>query len=251
MEGTKMNATKRNAIEEALKGISAEISRLKEQRHVTQKEAERVDKRLKERSDRSSALAPDTLLGEGVVAEELATAMGELVEALDEESEALSRIKVRAEGAVLELDRLIMKAEVRYQQEKKRLAQRHYEALCKERYNHDEDAEEVVGVLVQVLNRLERLYAEQVRTATDAEKASPPDPRTTIENWLARRLDPWLSLESPENYDASLPELDPLAIKPEPEQGSPGARGVDASAAPDTPRAASAVSGAHSHGRDT
>jgi hypothetical protein len=36
-----------------------------------------------------------------------------------------------------------------------------------------------------------------------------------IENWLARRLGRWLSLGSPEKYDAPLPELDALALKPE------------------------------------
>jgi hypothetical protein len=37
-----------------------------------------------------------------------------------------------------------------------------------------------------------------------------------IEHWLARRLGRWLSLSSPEKYDAPLPELDALALKPEP-----------------------------------
>jgi hypothetical protein len=246
VEGTKMDAT-----EKAVKGISAEISHLKEQRHATHKEAERAGERLKELSNLRTAFAPETLLGEGGAPEELATVMGGLVEALEEEAEVLSRTKARAEDGVLELDRLIMKAEVRYHQAQKQLAQRRYEVLCKERYAHDEDAEEVVGVLVQVLDRLEGLGAEQVRAASDAEKPSPHDPRATIENWLARRLGRWLSLESSERYDAPLPELDPLALKPEPERGNSGAGGAGASAGPERPGAASAVSGAHSQSRDT
>jgi hypothetical protein len=242
----------KEATEKALKEISAEISHLKEQRQATQKEAERAGERLKEVSDRRSAFAPDTLLHERGVAEELVTMMGGLVEALDEESEVLSRTKARAEDAALELDRLIMKAEVRYHQAKKQLAQRRYEALCKERYAYDEDAEEIIGVLVNVLDQLEGLYTEQVRAATDAENPSPSDPRTMIENWLLRRLDRWLSLESLEKYDTPLPELDPLALKPEPSGGSLGARDVGSSADSERPRVSSAVSsGVHSQSRDT
>jgi len=237
--------------ETALKKISAEISRLKEQREATQKEAERAGERLKELSDRKSAFAPDTLSGERGVADELATTMGGLVEALDEESEALSRTKARAEEAALELDRLIIKAEVRYHQAKKQLAQKRYEALCKERYAHDEDAEEVISVLGNVLDKLKGLYAEQVRAATDAENPTPLDPRPMIENWLLRRLDGWLSLESLEKYDTPLPELDTLALKPEQKQESLGAGGANALAGPERPRVASAVSGDHSQSRGT
>jgi hypothetical protein len=233
------------AEEKAVEGISAEISRLKEQRHAAQKEAELAGEWLKELSDRRPALALNTVSTERGEAEKLAFVMGELVEALDEESEALSQTKARAEDAALELDRLIMKAEVQYHQAKKRIAQRQYEALCKERYAHDEDAEEVVGVLVEVLDRLEGLYGEQVRAATEAENPSPHDPCHTIENWLARRLHRWLPLDSPEKYNAPLPELDSLALKPESERESPGVEGANGWADPKRPGAASAVSSDH------
>jgi hypothetical protein len=239
----KMDSTKKTIQE-----ISAELSRLKEQRHATQKEAERAGERIKELSNRRTAFTPETLSNERGVAEDLATVMDGLVEALDKETKVLSHTKARAEDATLELDRLIMKTEVRYHQAKKQLAQRRYEALCKERYVHDEDAEEVVGVLVEVLDKLEGLYVEQVRAAADAEYPSRHDARTIIENWLARRLDRWLSLESLKKYDTPLPELDPLALKPEPKRASRGAGGADAPAEPaepGRPGAVSAVSGAH------
>jgi len=244
MEGTMMDAA-----EQTVKGISAEISRLREQQHAMHKEAERAVARLKELSSLRSAFAPETLLVESGAPEELAAVMGGLVEAFEEETEVLSRTKDLYEDAVLELDRLSMRAEVRYHQAKKQLAERRYEALCKERYAHDEDAEEVVGVLVKVLDRLEGLGAEQARAASDAEKPSPHDPRATIEHWLARRLGRWLSLESSERYDAPLPELDPLALRPEPERGDPGAGDAGTSAGPEMPGSASAVPGAHPQSR--
>jgi hypothetical protein len=244
-----MKGAKVDAMEKAAERVSTEISRLKEQRHAVQKEAERVGERFKELSDRRSTFGPNILSNDSEGAEKLTTVMGDLVKALDEESEVLSCTKARAEDAVLELDRLIMQAEVQYHQLRKRLAQRRYEALCKERYAHDDDAEEVVGVLVQVLHRLEGLYAEQVHAAVDAEKPSPPDPRTTVECWLARRLHHWLSLESLEKYDAPLPELDPLALKPESERKSVGTGGAEAPADPKRPGPPTAISGATSRTR--
>ena len=68
-------------------------------------------------------------------------------------------------------------------------------------------------------------------TAADAEKAYLVQEEVSdmIENWLARRLGRWLSVGSPEKYDAPLPELDVLALKPEPERGSPGGVGAHTS----------------------
>jgi hypothetical protein len=238
-----------DTMEKVAEGISTEISSIKEQRRAVQKEAERAGKRLEELSARRPAFASNILSDDRGGKEKIARVMGDLVKALDEESETLSRTKARAEDAILELDRVVMQAEVRYHQAKKRLAQRRYEALCEERYAHDDDAEEVMGVLVQVLDRLEELYAEQVRAAGDAEKPSPPDPRTTIESWLARRLHRWLPLESLKKYDAPLPEIDPLALKPESERKSAGTGGAEASASPRRPGPAAAISDAPSRTR--
>jgi hypothetical protein len=233
------------AVEKAVEEISAEISRLKEQRHAAQKQAELAGARLKELSDRRPALRLNTVSTERGEAEKLACVMDDLVEALDKESEALSHTMARAEDATLELDRLIMKAEVQCHQAKKRLAQRRYEAFCVERYAHDEDAEEVVGVLVEVLDRLEGLYGEQDRAAIEAGHPSPQDPCYTIENWLARRLHRWLPLDSPEKYNAPLPELDPLALKPETKRESPGVEGANGWDGSKKPGAASMVSRNH------
>src|SRR5918997_1699619 len=231
-------------MEKVAEGISTEISSIKEQRRAVQKEAERAGKRLQELSARRPVFASNILSDDSGGKEKIARVMGDLVKALDEESETLSRTKARAEDAILELDRVVMQAEVRYHQAKKRLAQRRYETLCKERYAHDEDAEEIIGVLVNVLDQLEGLYTEQVRAATDAEYPSPHDPRTMIENWLARRLDRWLSMESLKKYDTPLPELDTLALKPEPERGSLGAGDANASAGPERSGLAAGVPGA-------
>jgi chromosome segregation ATPase len=248
MEGDEMDA-----LERAMEEISAECSRLKEQRRAVQTGAERAAERLKELSNRRTAFVPSAFSDERGITENLADMIAGLAEALDEESEALSRTKARAEDAVRELDQLIMKAEVEYHEAKKRLAQRRYEKLCKERYAHDEDAEEVVAVLIEVLDRLEGVHAQQVRAATDAEDPSfnHHDLRDTIENWLARRLHRWLSLESPESYDAPLPELDPLALKPESQQRSPTVGGVGASSSPDRSGATPAVPNVHLQNRGT
>jgi len=197
-----------------LEELAAEIARLGKQRDAVRAEAERAAKMLEELHDRRAALAPGPLFsGE----RETAKKLGALAAALDEESAALSRTKTLAEDAVRELDRLILEVEVRHREEEKRLARRRYEALCEERYSFDEEAERAVAELVEVLNRLEGLYEEQIRTAAEAEDSSPThqDPRGTTESWLARRLRRWLPLGSLEKYDAPLPELDPLALKPE------------------------------------
>jgi hypothetical protein len=106
-----------------------------------------------------------------------------------------------------------------------------YEELCRTRYSIDGEAEQAMASLAEVLNRLESLHASQVRTAADAEVAYLVQEEVSdmIENWLARRLGRWLPLESAEKYDAPLPEVDALALKPEPEGGSPGVLGAHTS----------------------
>src|SRR5919202_6047396 len=227
-----------------VEGISAEISSLKEQRQAAKAEAERTTERLKELSDRKGALASGTFSGDRGVAEQLTIVISELAEAVDGESEVLSRTKARAENAVRELDRFILEAEVRYHEAEKRLAQERYKTLCKERYYLDEEAEKVVAALLEVLDELKELYARQVRAATDADNHSlaHQDPRDTIEPWLARKLRRWLSLESLEKYDTPLPDLDPLSLKPEPERGGLGVGDADAPPGPERQRVASEVS---------
>jgi chromosome segregation ATPase len=206
------------AITKVVEGISAEISRLKAKRDAAQVEAERAAERIEELNDRKAALALGTFSGERGVAEELTVLMGGLEEALGEETAALSRTKTIADDVARELDRLVLEAEVRHYEAQKRLARVRYEVLCEERYSLDGEAEQVIGSLVEVLERLEGLYTDQVRAAADAEDPSPThqDPRDTIEQWLARRLGRWLSVASLEKYDAPLPELDHLALKPKP-----------------------------------
>ncbi len=196
--------------------LAAGIAHLEEQRRAAETEAERATERLKELSARRAALAPGASSDDKEVAGELAA----LVAALDEEIATLSRTRAIAEDVARELDRLILEVEVRHREGEKRLARERYEALCKERYSLDSEAEKVVASLLEVLERLEGLYAEQVHAADDAEDPSPAqqDPRGTIEQWLARRLRHWLSLASLEKYDAPLSELDPLALKPEPDE---------------------------------
>jgi molecular chaperone GrpE (heat shock protein) len=225
-----------DAIAKVMEGISAEISYLKEQQRAAQAEVERATERLKELSDRKAALASGIFSGERGIDEQLTIVMSELAGVLDEESGVLSRTRSCAEEAVRELDRFILEAEVRYHEAEKQLAQKRYETLCKERYALDEKAEKVVDVLLEVLDELQGLYARQVRAASDADNHSlaHQDPRDTIEPWLARRLRRWLSLESIEKYDPPLPELDPLALKPEPKQEDLGVGSMDA---PDSPRA--------------
>ncbi len=196
--------------------LAAGIAHLEEQRRAAEAEAERATERLKELSARRAALAPGASSDEKEVAGELAA----LVAALDEEIATLSRTRAIAEDVARELDRLILEVEVRHREGEKRLARERYEALCKERYSLDSEAEKVAASLLEVLERLEGLYAEQVHAAATAEDPSlaQQDPRGTIEQWLARRFRHWLSLASLEKYDAPLPELDPLALKPEPDE---------------------------------
>ena len=208
------------AIAKVVEGISAEISRLKAKRDAAQAEAERAAERIEELNDRKAAVALGTFSGESGVAEELTVLMEGLEEALGEEAAALSRTKAVAEDVARELDRHMLEAEVRYHKAQKRLARARYEALCEERYSLDGEAEQVIDSLVEVLERLEGLYADQVHAAADAEDPSPThqDPRDMTEQWLARRLGRWLSVASLEKYDAPLPELDPLALKPKPDE---------------------------------
>ncbi len=198
---------------EALEGLTARINRLEEQRRAAGAEAERAAKMLEELNARRTTLVPDASSDESGAAR----ALGDLVAALDEEAAALSRTKALAEAAARELDRRLLEVGVRRHEEEKRFARRRYEALCEERYSLDGEAEEAMASLVEVLYRLEDLHADQVRAAADADNSylAQQDPRDTIENWLARRLRRWLPLGSLEKYDASLPELDPLALRPE------------------------------------
>jgi len=196
--------------------LAAGIAHLEEQRRAAEAEAERATERLKELSARRAALAPGASSDEKEVAGELAALVaGSGRGGCDPLPHAGHR-----RGFARELDRLILEVEVRHREGEKRLARERYEALCKERYSLDSEAEKVVASLLEILERLEGLYAEQVHAAAAAEDPSlaQQDPRGTIEQWLARRLRHWLSLASLEKYDAPLPELDPLALKPEPDE---------------------------------
>jgi chromosome segregation ATPase len=197
--------------------LGTEIARLEERRSALGAEVERAAERLKELSARRDAFAPGASAGDKGAAGSFAA----LVAALEEEYASVLRTKALAEEAARELDRLILEAEVRHREEEKRLARRRYEALCKERYSLGGEAEEAMARLVEVLDRLDSLHADQVRTADDAEDHSPAqqDLGAITEHWLARRLRRWLPNGSFEKYDASLPELDPLALKPEPDEG--------------------------------
>src|SRR3954452_153194 len=214
-------------IAKVVEEISAEISGLKEHRQAARAEAERAIERLAELSGRKAMLSSGIFSGEREVAEQTVVVMEDFTKVLDEESEVLSRMKIHADEATRELDRLILEAEVRYHEAEKRLARKRYELLCQERFSLDGEAEDVLASFLEVLDRLEGLYEKQVRVAADADSPSLAyqDPRHTIENWLVRRLRGWLSLEGLEQYDAPLPELDPLALKPEPQGGSPGVGG--------------------------
>ena len=225
-----------DAIAKVVEGISAEISSLKEQRHAAHAEAERAGERLKELSGRKAPLPSGTVSDESEDRGKLLAAMEDLADVLNKESAVLSRTKALAEEAARELDRLILEAEVRYHEAEKRLAQRRYEELCRTRYSIDGEAEQVMANLAEVLDRLESLHADQVRSAADAEEAYLVQEEVSdmIEHWLARRLGRWLPLGSSEKYDAPLPELDALALKPEPERGrapgrAPGRGGAHAS----------------------
>ncbi len=203
---------------EVLEHLAAEVARLDKQRAAAEAEAERAARRLEELGSRREALAPDpltTAAGEGGHAQPLAA----LVAALEEEAATVSRTRTLAQDAVRGLDRLIVNAQVRQREEEKRLARERFEALCEERYSLDGEAEEAVAGLTEVLHRLEKLHAEQVRAATDAgdPSAAQHDPGGTVEPWLARRLRRWLADGSLERYDAPLPELDYLARKPGPD----------------------------------
>ena len=201
---------------EVLEHLAAEVARLEDQRAAAEAEAERAARRLEELGSRREALAPGPLTtaaaGEGGHERPLAA----LVAALDEEAATVSRTRTLAQDAVRGLEQLIVNAQVRQREEVKRLARERFEALCEERYSLDGEAEEAVAGLAEVLERLEKLHAEQVRAASDAgdPSAAQHDPSGTVEPWLTRRLRRWLADGSLERYDAPLPELDYLARKP-------------------------------------
>ena len=178
---------------DVLEHLAAEVARLEDQRDAAQAEAERAARRLEE--------------------------LGSRREALDEEAATVARTRTLAQDAVRGLEQLIVNAQVRQREEEKRLARERFEALCRERYSLDGEAEEAVASLAEVLDRLEKLHAEQVRAASDAgdPSAAQHDPSGTVEPWLARRLRRWLADGSLERYDAPLPELDYLARKPGPD----------------------------------
>lgn len=201
---------------DGVKKLATEIARLQEQRRAVEAEIERATERLRDLGARRAALSP----GVSVSERELAGSFAALVRALDEESTTVSRTKALAEEAARELDRLMLEVEVRHREEEKRLARERYEALCGERYSLDGEAEEAMAGLLEVLDRLESLHADQVRVAADADDSYPGqhDPRSTVEHWLARRLRRWLPNGSFEKYDAPLPELDPLARRSEPDE---------------------------------
>jgi chromosome segregation ATPase len=232
-----------DAMAKTVEEISAEISSLKEQRNVALSEAERAVARLQELSERRATLPSGTFSTEGGAAEEQLTVIDDLVKVLDEESGVLLLTKALAEDAARELDRRIVEAEVRYHEAEKRLAKKRYEELCRTRYSVDGEAERVMADLVEVLKRLESVHAHQIRTAAEAEESYlvQEEVHDMIESWLTRRLGRWLALGSLKKYDEPLPELDPLALKPEPERESLGVGDADAADSLERPGSKSAA----------
>jgi hypothetical protein len=216
-ESGRIGMQAKSSAHQIVEELAAEIARLGEQQRVAQAEVERAAERLEGLNARRAALSPSDASGENGAAKEL----GALIEALDEELATVSRTKTIAEDAARELDRLVLQAKVRHREAEKRLARERYEALCEERYSLDGEAEQAMSSLLEVLDRLEGLYADQLQAADAAEHSYPAqqDPRGTVEHWLTRRLRRWLPNGSFEKYDAPLYELDPLARKPAEEGG--------------------------------
>lgn len=187
--------------------IDAEIERLEAQRDEALAWAEDSDRKLEEMDERRIALAPPAFTGVEAADRELLT--------LEQGAGRLSRNVRLARNTASELGRLIAEAKARRAKEERRVHLRRHVGLSEERYRLEVELEEAMSEVLEGLERLRKLDADQHKEAQAAGLGMEDRYRSLVTRWLSSRLREYLPLgELDEAYLEPLFDADEQNLEP-------------------------------------
>ena len=191
----------------AAEQIDTEIERLEGQRDKALVRAEDSDRNLEEMDERRITLAPPAFTGDEAADRELLT--------LEQGAGHLSRNVRLARNTASELGRLIEEAKARRAKEERRVHLGRHVGLSEERYRLEVELEEAMSEVLERLERLRKLDADQHREARAAGLGMEDRYRSLVADWLSNRLRGYLSLrEVDEAYLEPLFDADEQNLEP-------------------------------------
>lgn len=187
--------------------IDAEIERLEEQRDEALTQAEDSERKLEGMDERRIALAPSAFTGNEVADRELLT--------LEREAGRLSRKARQARNTASELGQLVEEAKVRRAKEERRVHLGRHVGLSEERYRLEVEIEAAMSQVLEGLERLRKLDADQHEEARAARLAMEYRYCPLVAGWLSSRLRGYLPLdEVDEAYREPLFDADDQNLEP-------------------------------------
>ncbi len=185
----------------ATEQIDAEIERLEGQREEALAQAEDSERKLEGLDEPRIALAPSAFTGDEAADRELV--------ALEEEAGRLSRKARLARNTASELGRLVQEAEARRAKEERRVHLGRHAWLSEERYRLEVALEGAMSEVLEGLERLRKLDADQHGAAQAAGLSMEQRYRPLVAGWLSSRLRGYLPLrEVDEAYREPLFDAD-------------------------------------------
>jgi hypothetical protein len=181
--------------------IDAEIEHLEERRNEALTQAEDFDRKLEEMNERRITLAPPAFTGDEAADRELLT--------LEQGAGQLSRKARLARNTASELGQLVEEAKARRAKEERRVHLGRHVALSEERYRLEVELEEAISQVLEGLERLRKLDADQHAEAKAAGLDMEDRYRSLVAGWLSNRLRGYLALgEIDEAYREPLFDAD-------------------------------------------
>jgi hypothetical protein len=166
--------------------IDAEIERLEEQRNEALTQAEDFDRKLEEMNKRRINLAPPVFTGDEAADSELLTS--------EQGAGQLSRKARLARNTVSELGQLVEEAQARRAKEERRVHLGRHVELAEGRYRLEVELEEAMSEVLEGLERLRKLDADQHAEAKAAGLDMEDHYRSFVAGWLSNRLRGYLPL---------------------------------------------------------
>ena len=181
--------------------IDAEIERLERQRDEAFAQAEEADRKLEEMDERRIALAPPAFTGDEAADKELLT--------LEQGAGRLSREARLARSTAFQLGQLVEEAKARRAKEERRIHLGRHVRLSEKRYRLEVELEEAMTGVLEGLERLRKLDADQHEEARAAGLGMEYRYRSVVAGWLSSRLQRYLPLgEVEEAYREPLFDAD-------------------------------------------
>jgi hypothetical protein len=187
--------------------IDAEIERLEEQREEALAQAEDSDRKLEEMDERRIALALPAFTGDEAADRELLT--------LEQGAGRLSRKARLARNTASKLGQLVEEAKARRAKEERRVHLGRHVGLSEERYRLEVELEEAMTGVLEGLERLRKLDADQHEEAQAAGLGMEGRYHSLVAGWLSSRLRRYLPLgEVDEAYREPLFDADDQNLEP-------------------------------------